>query len=87
MLSRHLDHPCTVVRFPRGQVPADVLQHLDLDDARPAAADALINQARHDVNMTNSACVDPDHREGRLVCALFEDLPVATHDEVAQPTR
>ena len=87
MLSRHLDHPCTVVRFPRGQIPADLMQYLDLDETRPAAADALINQARHDVNMTNSACGDPDHREGRLVCGLFEDLPVPMSDEFSQPTR
>jgi len=87
MLSRHLDHPCAVIRFPRGQIPADIMQYLDLDETRPAAADALINQARHDVNMTNSACGDPDHREGRLICRLFEDLPVATHDDLLQPPR
>lgn len=87
MLSRHLDHPCTVIRFPRGQIPADVMQYLDLDETRPAAADALITQARHDVNMTNSACGDPDHREGRLICRLFEDLPVITNGEFAQLTR
>jgi hypothetical protein len=87
MLSRHLDHPCTVIRFPRGQIPADVMQYLDLDETRPAAADTLINQAHHDVNMTNSACGDPDHREGRLICGLFEDLPVATSDQSLQPTR
>jgi len=63
------------------------MQYLDLDETRPAAADALINQARHDVNMTNSACGDPDHREGRLICGLFEDLPVIANDELAQLTR
>lgn len=87
MLSRHLDHPCTVVRFPRGQIPADVMQYLDLDETRPAAAEALINQARHDVNMTNSACGDPDNREGRLVCSLFEDLPPVSSDAFAQVAR
>lgn len=86
MLSRHLDHPCTVIRFPRGQIPADVIQYLDLDETRLAATDALINQARHDMNMTNSACGDPDHRDGRLICRLFEDLP-ATTGEFVQLTR
>jgi predicted acylesterase/phospholipase RssA len=77
MLSRHLDRPCTVVRFPRGEIPADLMQYLDLDETRPAAAEALINQARHDVHLTNSICGDPEHREGRLICGLFEDLPLA----------
>jgi patatin-like phospholipase len=75
MLSRHLDRPCTVMRFPRAQIPADVLQFLDLDETRSEAAEALIAQARHDVNMTNSVCGDPNDREGRLLCGLFEDLP------------
>jgi hypothetical protein len=80
MLSRHLDRPCTVMRFPREQIPADILQYLDLDETRQEAAEALINQARHDANMTNSACGDPQHGVGRLICGLFEDLP-----EVAVP--
>jgi hypothetical protein len=87
MLSRHLNRPCTVMRFPRGQIPADVLQYLDLDETRPEAAEALINQARHDVNMTNSACGDPDHREGRLICALFQDLPEMPSLESSNQTR
>jgi len=83
MLSRHLDHPCTVIRFPRGQIPADVMQYLDLDETRSAAADALINQARHDVNMTNSVCGDPGHHEGQLICGLFMDLPVLATPEIS----
>lgn len=63
------------------------MQYLDLDETRSAAADALINQARHDVNMTNSACGDPDHREGRLICGLFENLPVIANHEFVQLTR
>ena len=57
------------------------MQYLDLDETRQAAVDALINQARHDVNMTNSACGEPDHREGRLICRLFEDLPATAGAE------
>jgi hypothetical protein len=83
MLSRHLDRPCTVVRFPRGEIPADLMQYLDLDETRPAAAEALINQARHDVHLTNSICGESDHREGRLICTLFEDLPLAVIPEVS----
>jgi hypothetical protein len=59
------------------------MQYLDLDETRPEAANALINQARHDVNMTNSACGDPDNPEGRLICRLFEDLPVAVMPDVS----
>ena len=86
MLSRHLDRPCTVVRFPRGEIPADLMQYLDLDETRPAAAEALINQARHDVHLTNSICGDSDHREGRLICRLFEDLPLPVMAEAPSLT-
>jgi hypothetical protein len=87
MLSHHLDHPCTVIRFPRGQIPADVMQYLDLDETRLEAADALINQARHDVNMTNSVCGDPGHREGQLIDRLFRGLPVSAVADTSPPTR
>jgi hypothetical protein len=59
------------------------MQYLDLDETRPAAAEALINQARHDVHLTNSICGESDHREGRLICTLFEDLPLAVIPEVS----
>jgi hypothetical protein len=42
-IARHLDHPCTVVRFPSDKVPAALIPYLGLDDTRPEAINALIN--------------------------------------------
>ena len=58
-------------------VPATLMPYLELDDTREEAIEALINQARSDANMTNSECNNPNSCEGKLICALFEDAPVA----------
>ena len=76
MLAHHLDRPCEIVRFPRQSVPAALMEYLDLDDTRPAAADALVAQARSDADITNSRCGEPQDREGQLVNRLFGDVPV-----------
>jgi hypothetical protein len=81
LLSPYLNRKCRVVRFPRQDVPAPLLQFLDLDETRPDALDALIQQARSDVNMTNSSCNDPLERDGALVQRLFMDMPVSTETE------
>jgi hypothetical protein len=78
-LARHLDHPCTVIRFPSDKVPAALIPFLGLDDTRPEAIAALINQARTDADMTNSKCAyretDP---EAALICGLFGSAPERT---------
>lgn len=77
MLVKYVNRPCEILRFPRDQVPAALLPYLDLDDTRPEAIDALINQARTDADMTNSRCADVNSREGRLITTLFMDAPAA----------
>jgi len=78
-LAKHLGRACTVQRFPSDKVPAALVPYLGLDDARPEAIAALINQARTDADMTNSKCAyraqDPD---AALICALFESAPSRT---------
>jgi len=74
--AEHANRACTIIRFPREQVPAALMPYLDLDDTRPEAADALINQARSDADMTNSKCGDPSHRDGQYVKRLFMETPV-----------
>ena len=74
MLSGHLDRPCTVIRFPRESVPAEMMKYLDLDEVRPAALRELVNLARNDVNMTNSRCGDANDAEGVLISQLFHDM-------------
>ena len=64
-----------VTRFPSGRVPARLIQYLDIDDASPEAMDALIDQARADVNITKSACDDVHDEAGKLIRRLFLDMP------------
>ncbi len=83
MVAAHVDRDCKVVRFPHDQVPAAVLEYLDLDETRNEGLDALVNQARTDADMTNSRCGRPDDIEGQLISALFMDAPVVETEHAA----
>ena len=75
-LARHVDRKCTVIRFPSDKVPATLIPYLGLDETRPQAIDALINQARTDADMTNSKCAYTEtDREAALICELFNTAP------------
>lgn len=79
-LARHVDRRCTVIRFPSEKVPAALIPHLSLDETRPEAIRALINQARTDADMTNSKCAYSDSDpEAALICALFKSAPPVTN--------
>ncbi len=84
MLAPRLGRPCKLVRFPRQSVPASLMPYLSLDETRPAAIDALINQARSDAHMTNSVCTDPTSTEGPLIRSLFMDMPERTADNLTE---
>jgi uncharacterized protein len=94
-LARHVDRKCTVIRFPSEKVPAALIPYLALDETRPQAINALVNQARTDADMTNSKCSYADtDPEAKLICALFDSAPARTTPlvsrsrlrETAQPT-
>lgn len=75
-LARHVDRKCTVIRFPSEKVPAALVPYLGLDETRPEAVQALVNQARTDADMTNSRCAYADSdSEAALICALFDSVP------------
>ncbi len=75
-LALHVDRQCTIFRFPSEKVPAALIPYLGLDETRPEAIAALVNQARTDADMTNSMCAyadkDPD---AALICSLFNSAP------------
>lgn len=75
MIAKHVDRKCDIVRFPRDQIPAALMPYLEMDDTSPAAADALINQARTDADMANSRFGRMDTLEGRLITELFQNAP------------
>lgn len=67
-----------IIRFPNGKLQPALLPHLDIDNASPAAIDALISQAREDVLLTKSACDDAADPKGRLIRGLLRDIPEMT---------
>jgi hypothetical protein len=78
-LARHVDRNCTIIRFPSDKVPAALIPYLGLDETRPEAMSALINQARTDADMTNSKCAYADKdAEAALICSLFDTTPART---------
>jgi len=76
MLAAHVASECAIIRFPRDEVPAAMMQFLDLDETRPEAADGLIQLAKSDASMTNSKCGNPKDREGQMMDRLFREMPV-----------
>jgi hypothetical protein len=83
-LARHVDRKCTIIRFPSERVPAALIPYLGLDETRPEAIQALVNQARTDADMTNSKCAYADSDpEAALICALFSSAPPRVEPIVA----
>ena len=70
-----LGRPVRTLRFPKKDVPAEMLEYLALDDARKGAMDRLVQQASSDADITKSSCDDPRSEEGRMVRSLMMDLP------------
>ncbi|RLB65919.1 MAG: patatin [Deltaproteobacteria bacterium] len=73
MLSQHISHGCTVVRFPSDSIPASLAPFLALDETSDEAMEAIINQAKADASFTNSTCNDPTSADGALIRKLFAD--------------
>lgn len=67
--------PVRTLRFPKKDVPAEMMPFLALDDAREAAMSRLIQQADIDADVTKSASDDAQNPDGRLVRSLMMDLP------------
>lgn len=74
LLVRHLNKRVRIVRFPSEKIPGALLQYLDLDETRPKGLDALMRQARHDADMTNSG-IQQGTADGLVIKALFNDMP------------
>jgi hypothetical protein len=67
--------PVCTLRFPKKDVPAEMMPYLALDDARSAAMDRLIQQASSDADIAKSACDDPQNADGKMVRSLMMGLP------------
>lgn len=73
-LIRHLNKRVRIIRFPSEKIPGAMLQYLDLDETRPEGLEALMRQARHDADMTNSG-IQQGTADGLAIQALFNDMP------------
>ena len=78
MLGRHVNRDCSIVRFPHGTVPADMMKYLDLDETDPIAMETLASQADTDVSETLSRTGDTSNADGQLLNSLFEEIPTLT---------
>lgn len=79
-LHRH-GRAVNVCRFPSDKVAASVMPYLDLDNTSKAAMDALVGQARTDVDITKSRCDDAKDSEGGAILRLFNAIPEMKKDQ------
>jgi hypothetical protein len=70
-----------ITRFPTGTLQPSMLPYLDLDDGSSQAINALIDQARSDVNLAKSACDDASDHIGRRIRTLFESMRIIEGSE------
>ena len=66
--------PVRTIRFPNKAVPSELMPFLSLDDTRSETMDRLIQQAHYDVDMTLSACDNPDDADGRMINGLMQNM-------------
>ena len=81
MLADHLDRDCSIVHFPQGDLPAESMPYLDLDETDKKATQMLINQAQNDVFLALSAYDRPTDNNSYLLVELFKDIPPVTKQE------
>ena len=83
MLASHIARECRMVRFPRGDLPAETMPYLDLDETSDRGMRVLLEQAHEDVSLTLSACDRTADGEGQLLAALLNDLPPVKKQEAS----
>ena len=81
MLAEHLNRDCAIVHFPQGDLPAESMPYLDLDETDEKATQMLINQAQNDVFLALSAYDRPTDNNSYLLVELFKDIPPVTKQE------
>ena len=81
LLSPHFKQQVHLHQFPSGTAPVETLQYLDLDETRPEAAKALIEQAQSDANETMSRCADDSDNTGISIRALFHAMPLLPNND------
>lgn len=78
MFAQHVARDCQIVRFPRGDVPAEAMAYMDLDETSDKGMEVLIDQAHADVSLALSACRRLNTDSDRMLADLLADLPLAS---------
>lgn len=81
MLAEHVDRDCSIVHFPQGDLPAESMPYLDLDETDKKAAEMLINQAQNDVLLTLSVCDRTTDNNSNPLIQLLNDIHTVTKQE------
>ena len=77
MLAPFLKRKISIVRFPTGEVPPSLQNHLALDETSPKSLDALVSHAQTDAHLALSHAGDAANGNGRLIDNLFRTAPEA----------
>ena len=82
ILARFVNRDCVIVPFPHGEIPADAMRYLELDETSEEGMRALVDQAHGDVSETLSACDRSDDSTGNILSLLLNNLPQLEKREV-----
>ena len=86
MLAKHVNRECRIVRFPRGNLPAEAMPYLDLDETSDRGLQVFVEQAQRDISLTLSACDQSHGEEGQLLATLLNDFVPREHGSDSGPT-
>lgn len=75
MLKAHVKRSITITRFPTGEVPPSLQDHLALDETSAASMMALVNQAQTDAHTAMSLEGDRGSDVGQRLRSLFMTVP------------
>lgn len=77
MFAEHVNRDCRFARFPRGDVSAEAIPYLDLDETSDKGMAVLTEQAYADVSVALSRWDSPISDGDRMLAELLADLPPA----------
>lgn len=76
MIGRHVGRDVHIIRFPRGEPAANLMEHLDLDETSKVSMNALVKQGQTDAYEALSISGRPDHKDGPAIHLIFQTAPV-----------
>jgi hypothetical protein len=75
MIGKHVSRDVKIIRFPTGDVPPSLQEHLDIDETSKASMDALVSHAQTDAYLALSQEGDEQNDVGQRLRALLTAAP------------